>query len=99
MWVLNLVNLSTASSMLLYDGSPFHPTPDVLLRLAKSVGYVLSTVKSSKRALSENFQGHCIWYITTISIRAPKQGYPSSYVNRSFAYGHWLTLESTGLSN
>lgn len=33
MWVLNFVNLSNGVSMLLYDGSPFHPGPDILLKL------------------------------------------------------------------
>jgi acetoacetyl-CoA synthetase len=54
MWVLNLINLSTASSMLLYDGSPFHPTPDILLKLAESVGYALSTPILSKRMLTQS---------------------------------------------
>lgn len=39
MWVVNFVNLSCGKSMLLYDGSPFHPTPTVLLSLAEQVGY------------------------------------------------------------
>lgn len=34
MWVLNFVNLSTGGKMLLYNGSPFYPDPDILLRLA-----------------------------------------------------------------
>ncbi|KAH7131834.1 acetoacetyl-synthase [Dendryphion nanum] len=51
MWVLNLINLSTASSMLLYDGSPFHPRPDILLKLAESVG--VTVFGTSPRYLSE----------------------------------------------
>ncbi|EFX06638.1 acetoacetyl-synthase [Grosmannia clavigera kw1407] len=38
MWVLNFANLSTGKSMLLYDGSPFHPRPTILLELAQDVG-------------------------------------------------------------
>jgi len=38
MWVLNFANLATGASMLLYDGSPFHPRPDMLLKLADEVG-------------------------------------------------------------
>lgn len=40
MWVLNFVNLSCAGAMLLYDGSPFHPSPTILLKLAEQVGLV-----------------------------------------------------------
>jgi acyl-coenzyme A synthetase/AMP-(fatty) acid ligase len=42
MWVLNFVNLSIGVSMLLYDGSPFHPQLDVLLELAEKLGWVES---------------------------------------------------------
>ncbi|KAI0136179.1 acetoacetyl-synthase [Xylariales sp. AK1849] len=38
MWVLNFVNLSSGASMLLYDGSPYHPSPTGLLRLAQDIG-------------------------------------------------------------
>lgn len=38
MWVINFVNLSTGASMMLYDGSPFHPRPGVLLQLAEELG-------------------------------------------------------------
>lgn len=41
MWVLNFVNLSCGAGMLLYDGSPFHPRPTILLELAEQVGYGL----------------------------------------------------------
>lgn len=41
MWVLNFVNLSCGAGMLLYDGSPFHPRPTILLDLAEQVGYGL----------------------------------------------------------
>ncbi|KAM5370010.1 hypothetical protein ACJZ2D_008693 [Fusarium nematophilum] len=51
MWVLNLVNLSSGAGMLLYDGSPFHPTPTVLLKLAEQVG--VSVFGTSPRYLSE----------------------------------------------
>ncbi|KAH7142126.1 acetoacetyl-synthase [Dactylonectria macrodidyma] len=51
MWVLNLVNLASGAGMLLYDGSPFHPTPTVLLKLAEEVG--VSVFGTSPRYLSE----------------------------------------------
>jgi acetoacetyl-CoA synthetase len=38
MWVLNLVNLSSGATMLLYDGSPFYPHPTILLELASQLG-------------------------------------------------------------
>lgn len=38
MWVLNFVNLSNKVTMLLYDGSPFHPKPEILLELIERVG-------------------------------------------------------------
>ncbi|GAB7352396.1 hypothetical protein MBLNU459_g2826t2 [Dothideomycetes sp. NU459] len=41
MWVLNLVNISSGRSMLLYDGSPFHPRPTILLELAQDVGVTI----------------------------------------------------------
>ncbi|KAJ3456121.1 hypothetical protein MRS44_016144 [Fusarium solani] len=43
MWVLNLLNLSSGKSMLLYEGSPFHPEPTILLKLAQEVGVMTST--------------------------------------------------------
>ncbi|KAH7142767.1 acetoacetyl-synthase [Dactylonectria estremocensis] len=54
MWVLNFINLSCGRAMLLYDGSPFHPRPTILLELAEYVGVgvfgtsprYLSTLKS-----------------------------------------------------
>ncbi|KAH8703858.1 acetoacetyl-synthase [Talaromyces proteolyticus] len=51
MWVLNFVNLSTGATMLLYDGSPFHPEPDTLLRLAEELGVTI--FGTSPRYLSE----------------------------------------------
>ncbi|KAM0187492.1 hypothetical protein ACHAPI_011127 [Fusarium lateritium] len=38
MWVLNFMSLSCGASMLLYDGSAFHPRPTRLLELAEHVG-------------------------------------------------------------
>ncbi|KAF5017650.1 hypothetical protein F66182_10400 [Fusarium sp. NRRL 66182] len=38
MWVLNLMNLSCSAAMLLYDGSPFHPRPTILLELMQTAG-------------------------------------------------------------
>ncbi|KAH6977418.1 acetoacetyl-synthase [Ilyonectria sp. MPI-CAGE-AT-0026] len=51
MWVLNFVNISSGAAMLLYDGSPFHPTPTVLLQLAEEVG--VSVFGTSPRYLAE----------------------------------------------
>ncbi|KAI9745063.1 MAG: hypothetical protein M1818_001341 [Claussenomyces sp. TS43310] len=51
MWLLNFINLSSGASMLLYDGSPFHPHPTVLLRLAEEVG--VSIFGTSPRYLAE----------------------------------------------
>ncbi|KAJ0416309.1 acetoacetyl-CoA synthetase [Aspergillus carlsbadensis] len=51
MWVLNFVNLSNNVSMLLYDGSPFHPAPDVLLTLVEQVG--VTVFGTSPRYLAE----------------------------------------------
>ncbi|KAJ4043581.1 hypothetical protein NW753_010178 [Fusarium oxysporum] len=51
MWVLNFISLSCASSMLLYDGSPFHPRPTILLELAQDVK--ISIFGTSPRYLSE----------------------------------------------
>ncbi|CVL07996.1 related to Acetoacetyl-CoA synthetase [Fusarium mangiferae] len=50
MWVLNLMNLSCGASMLLYDGSPFHPRPSILLELAQT--YKVSVFGTSPRYLS-----------------------------------------------
>lgn len=38
MWVLNLVNLATGASVLVYDGSPFHPDETQLLKLVDQIG-------------------------------------------------------------
>jgi acetoacetyl-CoA synthetase len=38
MWLLNFINISSGASMLLYDGSPFHPHPTILLQLAEKIG-------------------------------------------------------------
>ncbi|CAK7199033.1 hypothetical protein SEUCBS139899_001701 [Sporothrix eucalyptigena] len=38
MWVLNFINISSGKSMLLYDGSPYHPKPTTLLELAEETG-------------------------------------------------------------
>jgi acetoacetyl-CoA synthetase len=38
MWILNLVNLSSGATMVLYDGSPFFPSADTLLQLAAKLG-------------------------------------------------------------
>jgi acetoacetyl-CoA synthetase len=38
MWILNLFNLSCCGSMMLYDGSPFHPHPGILLEHAAKLG-------------------------------------------------------------
>ncbi|KAM6521754.1 hypothetical protein FALCPG4_011460 [Fusarium falciforme] len=51
MWILNFVTLSCANSMLLYDGSPFHPSPTVLIDLARDVG--VGIFGTSPRYLSE----------------------------------------------
>ncbi|OCK80940.1 acetoacetyl-synthase [Lepidopterella palustris CBS 459.81] len=51
MWVLNLVNLSTSATMLLYDGSPFYPDPSVLLRLSTQLN--ATHFGTSPRYLSE----------------------------------------------
>ncbi|EON98395.1 putative acetoacetyl- synthetase protein [Phaeoacremonium minimum UCRPA7] len=51
MWVLNFVNIAAGRSMLLYDGSPFHPTPTILLQLAEEVG--VGVFGTSPRYLSE----------------------------------------------
>ncbi|KAF2806024.1 acetoacetyl-synthase [Mytilinidion resinicola] len=51
MWVLNFVNLCSAKSLMLYDGSPFHPTPGVLLKLAEDIG--VSVFGTSPRYLAE----------------------------------------------
>ncbi|KAH6871223.1 acetoacetyl-synthase [Thelonectria olida] len=51
MWVLNFVNLSSGAGMLLYDGSPFHPRPTVLLELAEEIG--VSVFGTSPRYLAE----------------------------------------------
>ncbi|VUC30742.1 unnamed protein product, partial [Clonostachys rosea] len=50
MWVLNFVNLSCGSAMLLYDGSPFHPRPTILLELATQFG--VTVFGTSPRYLS-----------------------------------------------
>ncbi|KAF2020077.1 acetoacetyl-synthase [Aaosphaeria arxii CBS 175.79] len=51
MWLLNFLNLGVCRSMLLYDGSPFHPTPTILLQLAQDVG--VSVFGTSPRYLSD----------------------------------------------
>ncbi|TVY88315.1 Acetoacetyl-CoA synthetase, partial [Lachnellula willkommii] len=51
MWVLNFVNICSVKSLLLYDGSPFHPTPGVLLKLAEDIG--VSIFGTSPRYLAE----------------------------------------------
>ncbi|KAI8937416.1 hypothetical protein NX059_005141 [Plenodomus lindquistii] len=51
MWLLNFLNLGVGKSMLLYDGSPFHPTPTVLLQLAQDAG--VSVFGTSPRYLAE----------------------------------------------
>ncbi|KAH7385687.1 acetoacetyl-synthase [Pyrenochaeta sp. MPI-SDFR-AT-0127] len=51
MWVLNFLNLGVGSSMLLYDGSPFHPSPTILLQLAQDVG--VSVFGTSPRYLAD----------------------------------------------
>ncbi|KAJ4248453.1 hypothetical protein NW762_012790 [Fusarium torreyae] len=51
MWVLNFVSLSCAKSMLLYDGSPYSPTPTVLLELAEQIG--VSIFGTSPRYMSD----------------------------------------------
>ncbi|KAF7557422.1 hypothetical protein G7Z17_g639 [Cylindrodendrum hubeiense] len=51
MWVLNFVNISSGAAMLLYDGSPFHPTPTILLQLAEETG--VSVFGTSPRYLAE----------------------------------------------
>ncbi|KAF5674590.1 acetoacetate ligase [Fusarium denticulatum] len=50
MWVLNLMNLSCGASILLYDGSPFHPRPTILLELAQT--FKVSVFGTSPRYLS-----------------------------------------------
>ncbi|KAK2125482.1 hypothetical protein NOF04DRAFT_1248156 [Fusarium oxysporum II5] len=50
MWVLNLMNLSCGAAMLLYDGSPFHPRPSILLELAQA--FKVSVFGTSPRYLS-----------------------------------------------
>ncbi|KAJ9144947.1 Acetoacetyl-synthase [Pleurostoma richardsiae] len=51
MWVLNFVNISSGRSMLLYDGSPYHPSPTILLQLAEDVG--VSIFGTSPRYLAD----------------------------------------------
>jgi len=51
MWLLNFINISSGASMLLYDGSPFHPHPTVLLQLAEKIG--VSIFGTSPRYLAE----------------------------------------------
>ncbi|KAJ0419718.1 acetoacetyl-CoA synthase [Aspergillus carlsbadensis] len=51
MWVLNFVNLSNNISMLLYDGSPFHPGPEILLKLIAKVG--VTVFGTSPRYMAE----------------------------------------------
>ncbi|KAL2674289.1 hypothetical protein Neosp_012740 [[Neocosmospora] mangrovei] len=51
MWVLNLLNLSSGKSMLLYEGSPFYPEPTILLKLAQDVG--VTVFGTSPRYLQE----------------------------------------------
>lgn len=51
MWVLNFVNLSSGASMLLYDGSPFYPTPTVLLQLAQETGLAIPGLSTSVPSL------------------------------------------------
>ncbi|KAK5095933.1 hypothetical protein LTS08_007814 [Lithohypha guttulata] len=51
MWVLNFASLAVGASMLLYDGSPFHPKPDILLELAERLG--VTVFGTSPRYLME----------------------------------------------
>ncbi|KAI4598064.1 hypothetical protein KJ359_003873 [Pestalotiopsis sp. 9143b] len=46
MWIINFVNLSSGASMLLYDGSPYHPSPTTLLSLAQDLGYLMDLKKN-----------------------------------------------------
>ncbi|TQS34484.1 hypothetical protein Golomagni_05127 [Golovinomyces magnicellulatus] len=54
MWTLHFLNLSCSSASLLYEGSPFHPRPTILLEIADTIGVsvfgtspkYLSTLKS-----------------------------------------------------
>ncbi|KAL1900145.1 hypothetical protein Sste5346_002455 [Sporothrix stenoceras] len=51
MWVLNFINISSGKSMLLYDGSPYHPKPTTLLDLAEEVG--VSVFGTSPRYMAD----------------------------------------------
>ncbi|PTD02514.1 hypothetical protein HYE67_002964 [Fusarium culmorum] len=51
MWLLNFMNLASGSSMLLYDGSPYHPRPTILLELAERTG--VTVFGTSPRYLSD----------------------------------------------
>ncbi|KAL4808364.1 hypothetical protein BDV18DRAFT_167923 [Aspergillus unguis] len=58
MWILNFVNLSIGGTMLLYDGSPFHPQPDILLRLVQE--FKVTVFGTSPRYLSELRSKHIV---------------------------------------
>ncbi|CAK7236806.1 hypothetical protein SCUCBS95973_009734 [Sporothrix curviconia] len=51
MWVLNFINISSGKSMLLYDGSPYHPKPTTLLEVAEEVG--VSVFGTSPRYIAD----------------------------------------------
>ncbi|KAJ5060426.1 acetoacetyl-synthase [Bipolaris maydis] len=51
MWLLNFMNLASGTSLLLYDGSPYHPQPTILLELAERIG--VSVFGTSPRYLSD----------------------------------------------
>ncbi|KAF5707250.1 acetoacetate ligase [Fusarium globosum] len=51
MWLLNFMNLGSGASMLLFDGSPYHPRPTILLELAERTG--VTVFGTSPRYLSD----------------------------------------------
>jgi acyl-coenzyme A synthetase/AMP-(fatty) acid ligase len=67
MWVLNFVNLSTGGTMFLYNGSPFYPVPDILLRLTEELKSVWSLV-GRETLLTYVEQGDHFRYLTKISL-------------------------------
>ncbi|KAM6517587.1 hypothetical protein FSOLCH5_008551 [Fusarium solani] len=83
MWVLNFVNLSCGAGMLLYDGSPFHPRPTILLELAEQVGVgvfgtsprYLSTLKSLDIVPRKSFDLSKLRVITSTGSALPASMY------------------------
>ena len=62
--------------MLLYDGSPYHPSPTVLLQLAQAVGYETSPLapppEPSKKNRVEDLGGLHIHYRVSIFGTSPR---------------------------